>query len=76
MALIKGKLSYFLCGQGFYAFLFELKEDHDLIFRNGSYFMDTRGMYLNKWTSNFDLNVDVPSAMLVWVYIPHLPLHC
>jgi len=34
-AMIKGKLTYSFCGRGFYAFLFELKEDHDLIFRNG-----------------------------------------
>jgi hypothetical protein len=50
--------------------------DHDLIFRNGPYFMDTRGMYLDKWTPDFDTDVDVPSAMSIWVHLPHLPLHC
>jgi hypothetical protein len=48
MVLIKGKLSYYFCGRGFYAFLFELKEDQELIFRNGPYFMCTRDIYLNK----------------------------
>jgi hypothetical protein len=38
---------------GFFAFLFEKKEDRDLIFHSGPYFMGERGMYLNKWTPDF-----------------------
>lgn len=47
-----------------------------MIFRNGPYFMDSRGLYLNKWTSDFDLDLDIPNAVPVWVRLPHLPLHC
>ena len=47
-----------------------------MIFRNGPYFMDTRGLYLNRWTLDFDPEMDVPSAVPVWVRLPHLPLHC
>lgn len=75
MALIKGNLSYQLCGRWFYTFFFELKEDINLIFRNGPYFMDTRGMYLNKWTPNLNPQVDDPSLVLVWFHLPHLPFH-
>ena len=46
-------------------FLFEKKEDIDLIFRNGPYFMGTRGMYLNKWDLSFELEKDIPSSVLV-----------
>lgn len=38
--------------------------------------MDSRGLYLNKWTLDFDLELDVPSAVPIWVQLPHLPLHC
>eukprot|EP00253_Pinus_taeda_P031987 PITA_31987 len=38
--------------------------------------MDTRGLYLNRWTPDFDPEMDVPNAVPVWVHLPHLPLHC
>eukprot|EP00253_Pinus_taeda_P024612 PITA_24612 len=52
------------------------KEDKDLIFRNGPYFMGPQGLYLNKWTPDFDPTVDVPSAVPLWVRLPNLPVHC
>ena len=38
--------------------------------------MGPQGIYLNKWTPDFDPTQDVPSAMHVWVRLPRLPLHC
>jgi len=38
--------------------------------------MDSRGLYLNRWTPYFDLEMDGPSKVPVWVRLPHLPLHC
>ena len=38
--------------------------------------MGSHGLYLNKWTLDFDPTQDVPSIILVWVRLPHLPLHC
>eukprot|EP00253_Pinus_taeda_P028296 PITA_28296 len=73
---IPGKISIRFCGKGYYTFLFESKADKDLIFRNGPYFMDSRGLYLNKWTPDFDPELDIPYAVPVWVRLPHLPLHC
>eukprot|EP00253_Pinus_taeda_P023673 PITA_23673 len=67
--------SYFL-GQGYFLFEFTSKEDKDLIFRNGPYFMGPQGLYLNKWTSDFDPAVDVPKVVPVWVRLPNLPVHC
>ena len=74
-ASINGKISIRFCGRGYYTFNFETKEDRDLIFRNGLYFMDTRGLYLNRWTPDFDLEMDVPNVVHVWVRFLHLPLH-
>jgi hypothetical protein len=74
--LIKGKLTHYFCGRGFYAFLFEAEEDRDLTFKNGPYFFNTRGMYLNKRTPDFNPELDVPFAIPIWVRLPHLPLHC
>eukprot|EP00253_Pinus_taeda_P032749 PITA_32749 len=67
--------SYFL-GRGFFLFEFTSKEDKDLIFRNGQYFMGPQGLVLNKWTPDFDPAVDVPKAVPVWVRLPNLPVHC
>jgi hypothetical protein len=74
--LIKGLLNQFFCGRGFFTFLFEIKEDKDLIFRSGPYFLGARDMYLNKWTPDFSLENGVPTVVLVWVELPHIPLHC
>ena len=38
--------------------------------------MGPRGLYLNKWTLDFDPTQDVPSVVPVWVRLPRLPLHC
>jgi len=57
-------------------FLFEEKDDRDLIFYNDPYFMGSRGMYINRWTLKFYPENDVPSTVLVWVFLPYLPLYC
>ena len=31
---------------------------------------------MNKWTPYFNPTRDVPSAVPIWVRLPHLPLHC
>ena len=33
-------------------------------------------MYMNKWTLDFNPEIDVPSTISVWACIPHLPLIC
>ena len=38
--------------------------------------MDSRGLYLKKWTPDFDPELDIPSVIPVWVRLPHLPLYC
>lgn len=56
-------------------FEFTAKEDKDLIFWNGPYFMGPQGLYLNKWMLDFDLTMDVPTTVLVWVRLPNLLVH-
>jgi hypothetical protein len=63
-------------GRGYFIFEFIDKTDRDLIFRNGPYFMGTQGLYLNRWTPDFDPNVDSPKEVPVWVRLPNLPVHC
>lgn len=74
--LIKQSVTSYFLGRGYFLFEFTSKEDKDLIFQNGSYFMGPQGLYLNKWTPNFDLAVDVPKAGPVWVRLPNFPVHC
>ena len=47
-----------------------------MIFCNGPYFMGPQGLYLNRWTTDFDPAVDVPKAVMVWVLLSNLPIHC
>jgi hypothetical protein len=72
---MKGKVSYYLYCRGFYFFMFKLKEDKDLILKSGPDFMDPREMYLNICSLEFDPEVDIPLEMVIWVRLPHLPLH-
>jgi len=37
--------------------------------------MGPQGLYLNKWSPDFDPAQDVPTAVPVWVRLPHLSLH-
>lgn len=74
--LIQGKVTSYFLGRGYFLFEFSEKEDKDLIFRNGPYFMGPQGLYLNKWTPDFDPAMDVPSAVPVSVRLPNLPVHC
>ena len=53
-------------------FDFEAKEDKELIFRNGHYFMGPQGLYLNSWRPEFDPEADIPKTVLVSVRLPNL----
>ena len=58
--LIKESVSSFFVGKGYFVFVFESKQDKELIFRNGPYFMGPQGLHLNKWSPDFDPSQDVP----------------
>lgn len=74
--LIKEGVKSYFVGKGFFVFVFKNSNDKSLIFRNGPYFMRQQGLYLNKWSPDFDPSQDIPSTVPVWVQLPHLPLHC
>jgi hypothetical protein len=74
--LIKNSVTCYAVGRGYFIFEFISQEDRDLIFRNGPYFMGTQGLYLNRWTPNFDPASEVPKDVPVWVRLPNLPIHC
>ena len=63
--LIKEGVKSYFVGKGFFVFVFENPDDKGLIFRNGSYFMGPRGLYLNKWAPDFDPTQDIPLAVPV-----------
>jgi len=73
-SLIKGNVSLFAVGRGFFVFNFPSKEDCDLVFRSGPYFMGSRGLFLAPWTPDFNPEAEITAAP-VWVRLPHLPLH-
>jgi hypothetical protein len=60
---IKGNFNQFFCGRGFYTFLLKSKEDRDMIFHINLYFMGARGMYLNRWSLDFNLENDIPFVL-------------
>ena len=63
--LISKKVSSYSIGRGYFLFDFKSKEDKDLIFRNGPYFMGPQGLYLNGWTIDFDPEADTPKVVPV-----------
>eukprot|EP00253_Pinus_taeda_P017979 PITA_17979 len=65
-SLIKEGIKSYFVGKGFFVFVFESAKDRSLIFRNRPYFMGPQGLYLNKWSPDFDPAQDVPSAIPVW----------
>jgi hypothetical protein len=74
-SLIKERVTSYFLGRGYFLFEFTSKDDKYLIFQNGPYFMGPQGLYLNKWTPDFDPAVDVPKAVPVWVKLPNLLVH-
>jgi hypothetical protein len=60
-------MAYYFFGRGYDAFLFQTKEHIDLIFKSRSYFTGTKGMYLNRWTPDLNLENYMPYAILFWV---------
>jgi hypothetical protein len=74
--LIQNNVTCYAVGRGFFIFEFISEEDRELIFRNGPYFMGTQGLYLNFWMPFFDLVVEVPKDVPVWVKLPNLLIHC
>jgi hypothetical protein len=74
--LTKNSVTCYAVGRGYFIFEFISQEDRDLIFRNGPYFMGAQGLYLNRWTPNFDPASEVPKDVPVWVRLPNLPIHC
>jgi hypothetical protein len=44
---VPGYIYGFYCGKGFYVFIFSSKEERDLIFILGPYFMGSKGMFLS-----------------------------
>ena len=38
--------------------------------------MGPQRLYLNRWTLDFDPDVDIPKVIPVWVRLPNLPMHC
>lgn len=73
--LILEEVASYFVGRGFYIFEFISKEEHNMIFRSGPYLIGPNGLYLNKWTLNFDPSHDIPWAVLVWVRLLHLIVH-
>jgi hypothetical protein len=73
-SMIKGSILRSAVGRGYFVFCFSEKEDRDLVFRSGPYFMGSRGLYLAPWTLDFNPGAEITAAP-VWVRLPHLPLH-
>lgn len=72
--ILHGQVSLFVAGRVFYVFLFLSKEDRDLVFRSGPFFLGSRGLFLAPWILGFNPEEEITVAP-VWVRLPHLLLH-
>jgi len=72
--LVHGQVDVCATGRGYFVFSFARKDERDLVFRSGPYFMGSRGLFLAPWTLDFNPEAEITAAP-VWVRLPHLPLH-
>ena len=73
-SLIQGRVTRSAVGRVLFVFSFSRKEDRDLVFRSGPYFMGSRGLFLVPWTLDLNPGAEITTTP-VWVRLPHLPLH-
>lgn len=52
--MLHGQVSLFATGRGYFIFLFLNKEERDLVFRSGPFFMGSRGIFITPWTLSFN----------------------
>ena len=71
---MQGHVSIFAAGRGYFVFLFLNKEERDLVFHSGPFFMGSIGLFLAPWTLGFNPEANT-IATQVWKILPHLPLH-
>ena len=72
--LLQGQVSLFAARRGFFVFLFSNKEERDLVFHSGPFFMGLRGLFLAPWSLGFNPEAEITAAP-AWVRLPNLPLH-
>ena len=46
-----------------------------MIFMNGPYLMGPQVLYLNRPTLDFNLAIEIPKFIPVWVHFPNFPMH-
>lgn len=64
--------SKLFCGKGFFRFLFQFKDNHDLIFHSNPWFLGTCGFYINQWSPYLYPEKQILPYVLIWVRLPHL----
>ena len=60
---MQGQLYFFSCEREF-SFLFQLKEERDLIFRYALHFIASRNLYLNQWSVDFNLVEEIETTCM------------
>nr|POE81054.1 uncharacterized protein CFP56_55205 [Quercus suber] len=70
----KGKLDCVDLDCEFYLIRFSLREDHDLVLKNGPWFIGEHFLSVRPWVPNFRPDVANIAAVAVWVRLPHLPI--
>jgi hypothetical protein len=68
-----GRISHSFYERVFFSFLFEKKEDRDLIFKSGLYFMGARVIYLNHCTLVFNQKMASPLQFWYGSAFPSFP---
>ena len=63
--MISKNVASYSVDRGYFLLDFEAKEDKELIFWNGPYFMGPQGLYLINWTLDFDPKADIPKVVLL-----------
>ena len=69
-----GKLDCVDLGCEFYLIRFSVREDHDLVLKNGPWFIGGHFLSVRPWVPNFRPDIANIASVAVWVRLPHLPI--
>lgn len=69
-----GRIDCIDLGKDFFLISFLVKEDHDVVLRNGPWFIGENFLSIRPWVPNFKQATAVVSSVAIWVRFNELPI--
>ncbi|XP_075650818.1 uncharacterized protein LOC142621440 [Castanea sativa] len=69
-----GRIDCIDLGKDFFLIRFLVKEDHDVVLKNGPWFIGENFLSIRPWVPNFKPATTMVSSVAVWVHLNELPI--